>query len=244
MTMSKVYRVVTLSTLNLSCLGGSMSRIFFWPTSTVGKKILIAVTGCILFCFLFVHLVGNLQIFLGEEAVNRYSALLHTIPELLWVARFVLLACIAAHIVASIQVTWENWNARPIRYVHRAADAATTYAARTMIWSGPIVAAFIVYHILHLTTGTVTIGYDHDVHDVYGNLIAGFQVWYVSVGYLVALCMVCFHLWHGIWSWTQTLGLSHPKWNELRSKLATGVSIFMAVGFLIIPLAVLTGIVD
>ena len=221
-----------------------MSRVYFWPRSTVGKKILIAVTGCLLFLFLFVHLVGNLQIFVGEEAINHYTELLHTLPEALWIFRAVLLACIGAHVLASIQVTWGNWVARPVKYAHPNKDATTTYAARTMIWSGPIIAAFVIYHLLHLTTGTVTLGYEHDGHNVYGNLIAGFQVWYVSVGYLVALCLVCLHLWHGIWSWTQTLGLSHPRWNSLRSKLATGISIFMAVGFLSIPLAVLTGIVD
>ncbi len=208
--------------------------------TTLGKKLVMAVTGTILLVFVVVHMLGNLQIFLGPEAINRYARLLRVEPALLWAARLALLASVGAHIVAAAQLTLVNWAARPVAYARRR-YRATDYASRTMIWSGPIVAAFVVYHVLHLSVGVVHPSFVPG--DVYHNVVAGFSVWYVALFYVVAQLMLGLHLYHGVWSLTQTLGVTHPALDLWRRRIAQGTAVAVAIGNCSVPVAVLAGVV-
>ena len=209
--------------------------------STVVRKAVMAVSGLILFGYVIVHLGGNLAIFQGPEVINGYHEFLYTQPALLWGVRLVLLAAVIVHIIAAFSLVKLNMAARPAPYAHKRTDAATSYAARTMQWTGPLALLFLIYHVLHITTGTITIGYEHDTHDLYGNLIAGFQVWYVSAFYIVAMVALGFHLRHGIWSLMQTLGINHPKINRWREPAATAIATVLILGFITIPVAIMAG---
>ncbi len=167
----------------------------FWQT-TVGKKAIMAVTGFILFGFVVGHLLGNLQIYLPPEKINHYSATLKSMPALLWGARITLLIAVGLHIWSSFQLWLLQREARPVQYVKKVNDHST-YASRTMQWSGPIILAFLIFHLLHFTFGTVHPGGPFDEHNVYNNVVTGFQVWPVSLFYIIAMIMLCYHLYHG-----------------------------------------------
>jgi succinate dehydrogenase / fumarate reductase cytochrome b subunit len=217
-----------------------MTQVLAWYRTSIGKKVIVAVTGLILFGYLILHVLGNLQIFAGRQAINAYSAFLHNNPGLLWFARFVLFFSVVMHIIATAQLWNRNRTARDVGYRKRR-DIATDYASRTMYYSGPIIAFFVVYHILHLTAGKV--GLPFDPHDVYGNLVSGFRIWYVSAVYLISMALLSFHLYHGLWSFFQTLGLSHPKYNRARRTFAQALTAFIFLGFISVPVAILTGLV-
>jgi len=213
----------------------------FWQT-TVGKKAIMAVTGVILFGFVVGHLVGNLQIFLPPEHINDYAATLRSLGPLLWGARISLLIAVILHVWSSWQLWLLQRAARPIGYVKKT-NIHSTYASRTMMWSGPIILAFVIYHLLHLTFGLVHPGGPFNAHDVYNNVVYGFQFWPVSVFYIVAMIMLCFHLYHGLWSMFQTMGLSHPVYTPVIRVLAKVVAILIALGNISIPVAVLAGVI-
>ncbi len=213
----------------------------FWQT-TVGKKAIMAVTGFILFGFVIGHLIGNLQIFLPPEKINHYAATLRSVPALLWGARITLLISVFLHIWASYKLWVLQREARPVRYV-RKANINSTYASRTMIWSGPILLAFIIFHLLHFTFGVVHPGGPFVEHDVYNNVVTGFQFWPVSLFYIIAMVMLCYHLYHGLWSMFQTLGFSHPVYTPWLRGFAKLVAILIAVGNISIPVAVLAGFI-
>ena len=209
-------------------------------TSTLGKKVLMAVTGIILFGYLVGHMLGNLQIFLGPEQINKYAEFLHSSELLLWGVRIALLFSIGVHIVAALQLWLRNRASRPVKYkVFRPPEV--DYAARTMMWSGPIIAAFIVYHLLHFTTGTVHPDYAH--LKPYENVVIGFQNPVVAIAYIIAIVLLCFHLYHGLWSLFQTFGWDHPKFNRWRRVFAVVFAVGIAAGFISVPVAVLTGVV-
>lgn len=213
--------------------------------SSVGKKILMALTGVVLFGFVVVHMVGNLKIYQGQEKFDAYARFLREAGapvlghgEALWIARLVLLACVAVHIVAAVQLTLTSLRARGTRYV-RSEDLSFSYASRTMRWGGAIVLAFVVYHLLHLTTGTLHPGFDHA--SAYRNVVTGFAVWPAALAYVLAMGPLCLHLYHGVWSATQTLALRHPavtRWRRPAAAVAAG-AIF--VGNVSIPLSVWLG---
>jgi len=211
----------------------------FWQT-TVGKKAVMAVTGFILFGFVVGHLLGNLQIFLPPEKINHYSATLKSLPALLWGARITLLVSVILHIWSSFQLWLLQRAARPINYVKKA-NLNSTYASRTMLWSGPIIAAFVIFHLLHFTFGTVHPGGPFDQHNVYNNVVTGFQVWPVSAFYIIAMILLCYHLYHGLWSMFQSLGFSHPVYTPWLQLFAKVVAILIAAGNISIPIAVLAG---
>ncbi len=211
--------------------------------SSVGKKIVMAVTGIVLALFVLGHMAGNLQAFLpnGPEALDHYGAFLR---ELLhgtgiWFVRAGLLLAVGLHIWAYLGLTQRSWAARPKGY--RVTDfEEATFASRSMRWTGPILAAFIVYHILHMTTGTL---HPHFVEGkVYQNLVTGLAVVPVALFYIVAMGCLAFHLWHGAWSMLQTLGLSHPKYLAARKAFAVVFTILVTGGFVLVPLAVLAGV--
>jgi succinate dehydrogenase / fumarate reductase cytochrome b subunit len=216
-----------------------------WDT-VIGKKIVMAITGVVLIVFVIGHMIGNLKIFAGSNAIDTYARFLReagtpelSYGQLLWVVRIVLLACVALHITAAVQLTQINRAARPIGYgVKR--DIETTWAARTMRWGGVLLVGFVIFHLLHLTGGVVGFrpGQFKDLA-VYQNVLAAFAVWPAAVFYVAAIGVLCLHLSHGIWSMLQTLG-----WNTARNEaklrvLSRMIGIVVFVGFASVPVAVM-----
>jgi len=209
-------------------------------TSTLGQKVLMAVTGVVLFGFVLGHMAGNLQVFLGREAFNDYSVMLHHLLHGagLWIVRLGLLAAVVLHIVASTSLTIASRRARPVGY-RSESHVASTYASRTMRWSGPIILLFVIYHLLDLTLGTANPGFDPQ--DPYRNLVASFQRPVIVAFYVVAVTALSIHLRHGVWSMLQSLGASHPRWNRWRNAGAAAFAIVVGAGFVLVPLAVAAG---
>jgi succinate dehydrogenase / fumarate reductase, cytochrome b subunit len=226
---------------------GPIQRAARFYDAPIGKKAIMAVTGALLFGYVIAHLIGNLQIFSPDrEQINHYAAFLHNPSNLipLWIARLVLLAAVGMHIVASTQLWSLNRAARPAGY-RKKADVPSSYAARTMKWSGPIVGAFVIYHVLHLTVGTMLplheIGDNPATPDVRYNVISGFQNAGISAFYIFAMILLCMHLYHGLWSMFQSLGIAHPRHTPRLKSAAAAVAILIAIGNISIPLAVLAG---
>jgi succinate dehydrogenase / fumarate reductase, cytochrome b subunit len=207
--------------------------------ATIGKKAIMALTGLVLFGFVTGHLLGNLQVFLGADRLNAYAAFLKSNLEILWGVRTVLLICVVLHIAFTIQLAQLKSRARPVGYAKKN-NAHSSVASRTMYYSGPAIAAFVVYHLLHLTLGTAHP--DFSEHDVYANVVHGFQQWPVSLAYVVAIGLLCLHLNHGIYSMFQSLGFTHPCYTPRIRAAAAAVSILFFLGYVSIPAAVLTGI--
>ena len=220
-------------------LQGSYLR--FWQT-TIGKKAIMAVTGVILFGFVVGHLLGNLQVYLGPEKLNHYAETLRSLPALLWGTRILLLVSVCLHIWSSYELWLLQREARPIGYVKKV-NAHSTYASRTMMWSGPIILAFVIFHLLHLTFGTVHPGGPFRPHDVYNNVVTGFRVWPVSLFYIIAMIMLCYHLYHGLWSMFQSLGISHPVYTPWIKLFAKIFAVLIAIGNISIPVAILAGFI-
>jgi succinate dehydrogenase / fumarate reductase, cytochrome b subunit len=213
----------------------------FWA-STVGKKIVMAVTGILLFIFVIGHLLGNLQVFEGPAKLNAYGAFLHSIGEVLWPVRIILLLAVTLHIVATVQLALRKKRARPVEYSVKKA-IASSYASRTMYWSGPIVLAFIIFHLLHLTAGYIHPGAAYIEGDVYHNVVSGFQVWWVSLSYVVAIGLLGLHLRHGLWSMFQTLGIHQPQHTARFKTAAMVIAVLIVLGYISIPISVLLGLV-
>jgi succinate dehydrogenase / fumarate reductase, cytochrome b subunit len=221
-----------------------MSLLVTYWNSTVGKKMVMAVTGLVLFAYVFVHMLGNLQLYAGDggKAINEYAAFLHSsrAAPLLWGARIVLSLCVILHVWAAITLTMQAWGARPIRYAKRNYREAGL-AARTMILSGPAIALFVTYHILHLTVGSGGAPFTH--LDAFGNVVRGFQIPWLAALYVVAVLLLGWHFKHGLWSWFQTLGWSHPAHDRCRRTLANVLAAIVVIGDLSFPIAVLAGLV-
>jgi len=228
-----------MSTASAALTGKTSSHIGFWE-STVGKKAVMAVTGAILFLFVVGHMIGNLQIYLGAEKLDHYAQTLRSIPSLLWGVRLVLLVSVILHIIAATQLGLRARRARPRAYV-KWTSAGTTYASRTMYWSGPILLAFIIYHILHFTTGQA-LGPEFREGEVYHNVIVGFSFVPASIVYIIAMLMLGSHLYHGVWSMFQSVGISHPRYTPLLKKLAAIAAAALVIGNISIPVSVMLGI--
>ncbi len=213
----------------------------FWE-STNGKKVVMGATGFILFAFIVGHMLGNMQIYAGADKFNGYGHFLHGVPELLWIVRIGLLAAVGLHIWASVGLAVRKTKARPVGYARRQ-NTVSSYASRTMYWSGPILLAFVIYHILHLTAGVVHPGSSFQEGDVYGNTVGGFQVWYVSAWYIFSMILLGLHLRHGVWSMFQSLGINHPRHTPILQKAAIAFAVIVTAGFISIPVSVLLGLV-
>jgi succinate dehydrogenase / fumarate reductase cytochrome b subunit len=218
----------------------------FWR-STLGKKAVMAVSGIVLFGYVLLHMVGNLKLYLGAEALNHYAEWLREMgaPLLphegaLWLVRLVLIAAVVGHVWAAWQVTRASRRARPRGY-EKVERVQMGYAERTMRWGGVIILLFVIYHLLHLTTGQAHT--DFVPGDVYHNVVAGFSVWWVSAIYIVANLALGLHLYHGLWSMFQSLGWNHPAWNPWRRYFAAAFAVVITVGNVSFPVAVLTGLV-
>ena len=208
--------------------------------SSIGKKAVMAVTGLVLFGFLILHMLGNLQVFLGREVMNHYAETLHGNPGLLWVARVVLLVSVVLHTWAAIQLTAVKAAARPVAYV-KPGNVQGSTGSRTMMLSGPVIALFVIGHLLHFTTGTIHPQFV-ELH-AYENVVTGFANPIAAGLYIVAMILVGFHLSHGIWSMFQSIGFSHPRYTPLIKKFAGVFSWILIAGFISVPIAVLAGIV-
>jgi succinate dehydrogenase / fumarate reductase cytochrome b subunit len=208
--------------------------------SSIGKKVVMAASGAVLFGFVLGHMLGNLQVYLGPTALNSYAEKLRHLGPLLWGVRAVLLAAVTLHIASAYSLTRASQAARPVGYRARE-NRESTYASRTMRWGGVILLLFIVYHLMHFTFGNAHPDFVHG--DVFHNFVVGFQSVWVSAFYIVAMVALGFHLYHGVWSMLQTLGLSHPRYDKLRHTFATLVAVVVVAGNVSFPLAVLTGLI-
>jgi succinate dehydrogenase cytochrome b subunit len=214
---------------------------------SVQLKIVMAVTGAILVVYLVLHMLGNLKIFFGQQALDTYAHWLREIGEpalpgsgMLWLIRVVLLVSVIAHIVAATVLAVRARRARPVRYAYRT-PVSTSYASRTMRWGGVIILLFVIYHILDLTTGTLNP--NGQAGQVYGNVVADFSRWYVTLAYTVAMIALGLHLRHGAWSALQTLGRSSGPYQMRYKAIALVFAVVLTAGFLAVPFAVQFGVV-
>jgi len=213
--------------------------------SLIGRKVLMAVSGVVLLLFVFAHMAGNLHFFEGPERIATYARFLRTVGEpvlgygqALWIVRVALIVAVVVHVLSAWLVTRASWAARPVGY-RSLERVETTYAARTMRWGGVIILLFVVYQLMDLTFGNANPAFVH--LDPYHNMVASFSRWPVSVAYLVAMGMLCLHMYHGIYSGFQTLGLNHPRYNRWRRVFAGGYAVLVAAGFASVPLSILAG---
>jgi succinate dehydrogenase / fumarate reductase cytochrome b subunit len=212
--------------------------------SSIGRKVIMAVTGAILLGFVLGHLVGNLQIYLpnGREAMNAYGALLRHVLHgwALWAARGILLASVLLHIWSATSLTLDSRGARPVGYRERQ-WTESTYASRTMRWSGVIILLFVIYHLMHFTFGNVHPSFVEG--DVGHNFVEGFKNVWVSLFYILAMVFLGLHLRHGVWSMFQTLGVSHPRYIRWAHVAAWIFAAIIVIGNCSFPIAVLAGLV-
>ena len=215
--------------------------------SSIGKKIVVAVSGLYLIFFVIGHLLGNLEIYLGQNHLNAYAALLQQLGPILWAERIILLLAVAVHIVATIQLAIENRAAKPKNYAV-SKPQASTLASRTMIYTGLLVICFVVYHLLQFTLMWTNPEYQnlHDDlgrHDVYHMIILGFRQPLISLFYAAALFFLATHLSHGFESVTQTLGINNRRIGGFISNGGRWLSWLIFAGYVSIPVTILLGLI-
>lgn len=223
-----------------------MRRVSSLYRSSVGKKILMAVTGVVFVLFVIAHMIGNLKAFMGPEHFDEYAHFLREVGEpvfpygvLLWIFRLVLLGCLGIHALFALQTWRTSAVARPVKYAKGLQPEESTFASRTMRWGGIVLFLFVVAHLLHFTTGHLHPNFVPGA--AYDNLILGFQMQWVAGLYVVVMFVLSLHLYHGVWSSFQTLGLNHPRYNRYRRPLAAAVAVAVFLGFASVPVAVLAG---
>jgi succinate dehydrogenase / fumarate reductase cytochrome b subunit len=218
-----------------------MNRLWLLWDSSVGKKVIMAVTGLVMVAYLILHVLANLLVFQGPAKINAYSAFLHGSGGALWAARAVLLASLVLHVIAAVQLTGRRFNARPAGYAGGREPQVSTWAARTIRWGGALILVFLIYHILHFTVGSAHPAFVEG--DPYHNVATGFRSLWIVGGYLIAMAVVGLHLYHGVWSSGRSLGMSPPSPNPFRRTLALALALVIWLGFTVIPLAVYAGVV-
>lgn len=219
--------------------------------SSLGKKYIMALSGAGLFLFVTGHMIGNLQLFLGPAALNRYAHFLQSNVELLWPVRVGLLALIVLHVWSALRLWAENNEARPVPYGNGKPAYGSSLASRTMLVGGVVVGVFVVYHLLHYTVCAQAVSlsgkdFAHLTdaaghHDVYAMVVYGFSVWPVSVFYIVAVGLLCLHLSHGAAAMFQSLGLRNHTWWPVLERGAKIWALALFVGYILTPGAVLLG---
>ena len=224
-----------------------MSWLIDFAKSSIGAKVVMGVTGAMLVGFVIMHMLGNLQVFLGQDALNAYAKSLHDLGGLLWVARLGLIGAVLLHIASGLRLASLNSAARPVAYANETTVQAS-FASRYMRMSGLVLLAFIAYHLAHFTLGLT-----HPDHkaltdsmgrpDVYSMLILGFKQPSVALSYVVAMVLLWFHLNHGASSLFKSLGLRHPKYNSMLDMVGPAVATLVVAGNIAMPLAVLTGVI-
>ena len=228
-----------------------MSWLLDFAKSTIGAKVVMGVTGVMLIGFVIMHMLGNLQVFIGPEALNAYGKMLHDLGGLLWAARFGLIGAVVLHILSGLRLASLNKAARPVRYVHETTVQAS-FSSRYMKLSGLVVLAFIVYHLLHFTLGgaapdhtslTTKLSDGTEVKDIYAMVVLGFQKPAVSISYIIAMILLGLHLNHGASSLFKSLGLRNSKYNNMLDKVGPALAITVVVGNCSMPIAILTGLI-
>jgi len=218
-----------------------MNRLRLLWNSSVGKKVVMAVSGMIWVAYLVTHVLANLLVFQGPGKLNAYSAFLHGTGGALWAPRLVLIGALVLHVIAAAQLTGRGQEARPVGYAAGRKPHTSTLAARTIRWGGALILLFLVYHVLHFTVGTAHP--DFVEGNPYQNVITGFRDPVVVLVYLVAMAGVGLHLYHGVWSSGRSVGISPPSPRPLRRSLALVLALLVWIGFSIIPIAVYAGLV-
>src|SRR3954464_5143431 len=218
--------------------------------SSLGKKYLMAVTGFFMFLFVIGHLAGNLQVFLGPEAINRYGHFLQSNPELIWPARILLLVFLILPLWAAVQLSAENRAARPVAYAEWK-PVGSTYASRTMLMTGLIIFVFIIYHLLHFTAQVAYVNGTHQDfvgfidpqkrHDIFKMMVVGFNNFWVSGFYILGIALLCLHLSHGTSSMFQSLGWKNKVYGPFLDKAARWLAVLIFLGYTSIPVAILLG---
>jgi len=217
-------------------------------TSSVGRKLLMAVTGVMMLCFIIIHMLGNSTIFLGW--LNAYAEHLHALPPLVWAFRIVMLLLFGVHVFLGIQLSLENSAARPQAYAVKK-DRRATFAGKNMIWTGVVIAGFLVYHILHftlhVTNPALSAGMAGNVDtlgrpDVFKMVVLSFQQAGIAAMYIIAMIALALHLSHGAQSFFQTLGLNTDKTIEVFEKIGVVAAVIFFIGYASIPIAVFVGI--
>lgn len=221
-----------------------LSRVY---RSSIGKKYIMAVTGFVLFLFVVGHMLGNLQVYLGPEPMNAYAAFLKSKPTLLWAVRAGLLLVALLHITSAVQLAAENRNARPERYAEGRPIAS--FASRTILVSGLIVFAFVIYHLMHFTFGVTNPEFmqledPNSQHDVYRMVVLGFSNGWVSSFYLISMGLLCLHLSHGLSSMFQSLGIRSNANLRLVTGFARVSALIIFIGNCSIPISILAGVVN
>ncbi len=216
--------------------------------TSVGKKLVMAVTGLMLYGFVVIHLIGNLQIYSGQESINHYAHFLKSKPIILWGFRLGLIGIFALHIQTAFSLAAANRKAKGEVNYTDPSDNGSTIASRTMIVSGSVILAFVVFHILHFTMGAIFPDHfqmkdSEGLHDVYGMVVEGFQIWWVAFFYVISMALLCFHLSHGLSSLFQSLGFINAKYTPLIEKLALVGWVAIFIGNCAIPLSILLGYV-
>lgn len=230
-----------------------MKRITAVYSTSIGKKFIAAVTGLILFGFLVGHMAGNLKVFTGvnsagEHHIDEYAHALRVfgepfLPEMLglWMARSVLLFSLILHVIVVIQLALQSAEARPVGYA-RSRKRVASLPAQWMMYSGLLILAFVIFHILHFTTGTIQLG-KFTYGKVFDNLQSSFSLWPVAAGYILMMLVIGFHLFHGVWSLFQTLGLDNPDRNKFLRGLAIVSTVAISLGFAAVPAAFILGVI-
>jgi succinate dehydrogenase / fumarate reductase cytochrome b subunit len=212
--------------------------------TTIGQKALLAVSGVVLFGFVIVHMLGNLQVFLGPDAFNGYAEAAKSNALILWGARSVLLVALVTHIALVVQLYTRSIKARPIGY-QKKKNIATSYAGATMKYSGPALLLYILFHLAHFTYPGLSLGdYQHSALDVYGNFVSAFQIPWVVAVYVIANLLLGMHLFHGAFSLLQSLGLNHPRYNQRARQGARAFAFLVTAGNIAMPLSVLFGVIQ
>ncbi|PJZ68376.1 succinate:quinone oxidoreductase [Leptospira perolatii] len=215
--------------------------------SSIGRKTIVGLTGFIFFGFVIIHMLGNLQIYQGQEKINAYSQFLHDLGPLLWVARLILLVSFVVHVYFAIKLSIENRQARPVPYVKKSTVQATL-SSRMMALTGLLILGILLYHLAHFTLG-MTDPKDFAMvdskgrHDVYSMVVLGFQNQIVSILYVVWNFILASHLMHGVSSVFQTFGLNTRFWAPKTKALAVSFALLIFIGNTSIPLSILLGYV-
>ena len=219
-----------------------MGRIRNFYASMVGKKFVMGVTGLIGVGFVVLHSLGNLLIFQGSTALNSYSHFVKSSAELLWALRITLIVAVLLHVIAAAQLTRQSRSARPIGYVKHQSQVATV-ASRSMRWGGVLILVFIVFHILHFTTGKIRPAGVFSHEDVYANVVSSFRIWWVALFYVVTMIALGFHLFHGAWSSMRSIGVSPPSPRPLHRRISLAIAVLVWAAFTAVPVAVFSGLV-
>ncbi|MCA9688350.1 MAG: succinate dehydrogenase cytochrome b subunit [Nannocystaceae bacterium] len=248
---------------------GNLHGVLALLRSTIGLKVMMAVTGVILVGFVVQHMFGNLQVFAGREVFNDYAQFMQSLGAIKWGVRFLLIGCVLVHVWAAFHLARRNDEARPYRYHVPRKYRATTAAGRYMLFSGVVALLFIIYHILHFTIGIADMAVydqwevlmgsawmpapagvdlaqlpaDHVRHDAYGMFVAGFQKPVVALAYVVANTAIALHLKHATTSMFSTVGLSYGRYRRVFAPIGPAVGALIFLGNVTMPLAILAGVV-